>query len=80
MRLLEQVGSGNFSLSDLIQDIPPYIILSYTWGVDSEDVTFRDIMSGTGKGKAGYAKVQFCGNQAAIDSLRYFWIDAYCID
>jgi hypothetical protein len=48
-------------------DIPPYTILSYTWGL--EEVTFKDIMEGDGKSKAGFDKVRFCGEQARYNSL-----------
>ena len=37
-------------------------------------------MEGTGKSKAGYQKIRFCGEQAATDDLQYFWVDTYCID
>ncbi|PVH70491.1 hypothetical protein DL98DRAFT_564159 [Cadophora sp. DSE1049] len=32
------------------------------------------------KGKAGYGKIQFCGEQARRDGLQYFWVDTCCID
>ena len=42
-------------ITDLFgDDIPKYAILSHTWGADTEEVTFRDLMGGTGKSKAGY--------------------------
>src|SRR5881275_701533 len=37
-------------------------------------------MDGTGKSKAGYNKIRFCGEQARRDGLRYFWVDTCCID
>jgi hypothetical protein len=37
------------------------------------------MIEGSGRGKAGYEKVKFCGEQAARDSLRYFWVDGCCI-
>ncbi|KAK4182006.1 NACHT domain-containing protein, partial [Podospora australis] len=37
-------------------------------------------MDGTGKNKAGYAKIRFCGDQAWRDGLRFFWVDTCCID
>jgi hypothetical protein len=81
MRLLELKNHGEFSLTkDLIDNIPPYAILSHTWGEDGEEVTFKDIRDNTGKNKAGYAKIKFCGEQAAIDDLQYFWVDTCCID
>jgi hypothetical protein len=30
------------------------------------------------KNKVGYRKVVFCGEQAARDNLRYFWVDTCC--
>ncbi|OCK73007.1 HET-domain-containing protein, partial [Lepidopterella palustris CBS 459.81] len=81
MRLLELKNHGEFSLTkDLVVNIPPYAILSHTWGEDGEEVTFTDLVDNTGKNKAGYAKIKFCGEQAAIDGLQYFWVDTCCID
>jgi len=37
-------------------------------------------MESSGKAKAGYRKLQFCGEQAARDGLQYFWVDTCCID
>jgi hypothetical protein len=70
MRLLEVKNSGEFSLiKDLIDDIPPYAILSHTWGKEDEEVTFSDLVTGTSNSKAGYRKIEFCGEQARNDSL-----------
>ena len=81
MRLLERNNSSEFSLTqDFGDDIPRYAILSHTWGADTEEVTFRDLMDGTGKNKAGYDKIWFCGEQARRDGLQYFWVDTCCID
>jgi len=81
MRLLELKAHGEFSLTEFVGDsIPPYAILSHTWGADGEEVTFKDLADRTGKSKAGYAKIQFCGEQAARDGLQYVWVDTCCID
>ena len=81
MRLLKIAHRGELSLTkDLIEDIPPYAIFSHTWGADEEEVTFRDLKDGSGKNKAGYAKIQFCGEQARKDGLQHFWADTCCID
>ena len=81
MRLLRIEESGNFSLVERVgNDIPRYAILSHTWGLDEDEVTFKDMVDGTGKTKAGYSKIQFCGEQAAKDDLRFFWVDTCCID
>ncbi|KAK0728901.1 hypothetical protein B0T26DRAFT_673364 [Lasiosphaeria miniovina] len=81
MRLLERDDTGGVRLTEDLPSnnkIPPYAILSHTWG-DGE-VLFRDLMDGTGKNKAGYAKIQFCRDQAWRDGLRFFWVDTCCID
>jgi len=80
MRLLERNDTGGVRLTkDLpTNKIPEYAILSHTWG--DEEVLFRDLMDGTGKNKAGYAKIRFCGDQAWRDGLRFFWVDTCCID
>jgi hypothetical protein len=58
--------------------IPSYAILSHRWGPD--EVTFEDIQRGTANSKAGYRKLEFCGEQAEQDGLIYFWVDTCCID
>ena len=83
MRLLERDGNGGFRLTrplpnDAISEIPPYTILSHTWG--DEEVLFKDLADGTAKNKAGYAKIQFCGDQAERDGLKFFWVNTCCID
>ncbi|KAJ8068547.1 hypothetical protein OCU04_004097 [Sclerotinia nivalis] len=82
MRLLHN-ETGRFTLTkDFIGDdqIPPYAILSHTWGPDNEEVTFEDIVNGTGEVKPGYEKIRFCREQARQDGLCYFWIDTCCIN
>ena len=83
MRLLKRIDAGEFSLTkEFIGNdiIPPYAILSHTWGEDEDEVTFKDMETGTGRGKAGYRKIQFCGERATKDGLQYFWIDTCCIN
>lgn len=82
MRLLSIDSDGKLSLTggDLTEDIPPYAILSHTWGPDDQELTLQDVVKGEGKGKSGYRKIEFCGEQAATDGLRYFWVDCCCID
>jgi len=60
MRLLQCSNSGEFGLTkDFVSNdiIPPYAILSHTWGPDTEEVTFEDLINGTGKNKPGYEKI-----------------------
>jgi hypothetical protein len=79
MRLLEYTDDGEFSLSEFLEgNIPQYAILSHRW--EAEELTLKDLTDGTGKGMAGYNKIQFCGQQAQRDGLQYFWVDTCCID
>jgi hypothetical protein len=82
MRLLLRGDNGKYTLTaDLVgNQIPPYAILSHTWGSDNEEITFEDITNGMGEEKLGYEKIQFCGEQARQDGLQYFWIDTCCIN
>jgi len=75
MRLLEFNNDGEFSLTkDFIGvEIPEYAVLSHTWGSDEEEVTYRDMIDGTGKNKVGYEKIRFCRKQARRDGLYNFW-------
>ena len=80
MRLLKYDEHGEVCLTeDLLgkDEIPPYAILSHTWG--NEEVTFEDLTNGTGKEKNGYDKIRFCMQQAARDGLEYSWVDTCCI-
>jgi hypothetical protein len=82
MRLLEGNDSHGFSLTRNFgdNDIPRYAILSHTWGPDTEEVTYQELMDGTGTSKAGYEKIRFCGEQARRNGIQYFWVDTCCID
>lgn len=81
MRLLKLEANGKFSLTnDIIYPTAPYAILSHTWGPDTTEVIYRDLMDGTGNNKVGYEKIRFCGEQAKRDGLQYFWVDTCCID
>jgi hypothetical protein len=87
MRLLECTIKDSrefeeFALSEELygEDIPPYAILSHTWGRNGDEVTFKDLIDGTGKSKPGFKKIRFGGEQARLDGLRYIWLDTCCID
>jgi hypothetical protein len=83
MRLLKWGDDGTLSLTPDFgseNKIPPYAILSHTWGLDEEEVTFDEIQRNSGHEKPGYKKIRFCGEQARQDGLQYFWIDTCCID
>ncbi|OHF00433.1 heterokaryon incompatibility protein [Colletotrichum orchidophilum] len=60
-------------------DMPPYAILSHTWGPD--EVTFQDIQNlPLASTKAGFTKIQGCCTQALRHNIDWAWIDSCCID
>ncbi|TGO80036.1 hypothetical protein BELL_0016g00100 [Botrytis elliptica] len=82
MHLLKYNSEGQFDLvkNPAGSDTPGYAILSHTWGADTDELTFQDLLNHTGQDKSGYQKLQFCGEQAKRDGLQYFWVDTCCID
>jgi hypothetical protein len=61
MRLLKVNDDGSLSLDTFSgQPVPPYAILSHTWGSDNEEVYIEDIADGTGSNKIGYQKLTGC--------------------
>jgi tetratricopeptide (TPR) repeat protein len=79
MRLLTCNERGELYLVERTGDnIPQYAILSHTWGDD--EVTYNDLVEGSGRDKPSYSKIEFCVEQAARDGLQYSWVDTCCID
>ncbi|KAH6868034.1 heterokaryon incompatibility protein-domain-containing protein [Alternaria rosae] len=58
--------------------IPPYAILSHTWG--NEEVILQDLSREGHQQKQGYAKIEGCCQQAIKDGLAWVWVDTCCID
>lgn len=82
MRLFELGDDGEIGLTDDKHDreVPPYAILSHTWGDADQEVKLTDLLNNRAKDKDGYRKIEFCRKQAARDGLRYFWVDSCCIN
>lgn len=61
-------------------EIPPYAILSHTWG--QGEVLYEDLVSlrRTDGNKAGWAKLDHTTQRAATANFEYCWIDTCCID
>lgn len=83
MRLLKvssvESGDGKLELAYFVgRNIPPYAILSHTWGDD--EVLFTDIVNGSARGRKAFQKVKFAADQAREDDYEYIWIDTCCID
>ena len=61
-------------------DVPPYAILSHTWG--PEEVTFQEMTSNRSVlvQREGFQKILGCCVKAKSDGHRFVWIDTCCID
>ncbi|TGJ85255.1 hypothetical protein E0Z10_g3491 [Xylaria hypoxylon] len=83
MRLLEVQEGNGLSLTKVYahdDPIPPYAILSHTWGDEDDEISMTDIKENKFEQKAAYRKLSFCATQALSDGLRHFWIDTCCIN
>ncbi|KAI1739773.1 ankyrin repeat-containing domain protein [Xylaria scruposa] len=80
MRLINVSTKTLEKFDDDTKPIPPYAILSHTWGLEQEEISFKELQEG--KTKAGNERYKFdnCCAQAARDGLPYVWIDTCCID
>ena len=80
MRLLKRAPDNDVALVSVDDDHPPaYAILSHTWS-EGQEVSYDELVAGTGKNKTGYEKILFCVNKAAEDGIEYSWVDTCCID
>ncbi|RSL88326.1 hypothetical protein CEP52_015269 [Fusarium oligoseptatum] len=82
MRLLK-VASVNSPLGLEMVDfspnnIPPYAILSHTWGDD--EVIYTDVIANNAQQKSAYHKIEYTCRQAIADGYEYAWADNCCID
>jgi len=60
-------------------NIPPYAILSHTWG--QEEVSHKDMTTDPSyRSMKGYEKILMTCQLAKADELQYAWIDTCCID
>jgi len=66
MRLL---SVHTLKVTEFGQDVPPYAILSHTWG--NKEISFVEIQEGTGIDLEGYRKVFECCRQARHDGLDF---------
>ncbi|KAK5701676.1 hypothetical protein LTR97_004494 [Elasticomyces elasticus] len=75
MRFLHRAENGDLTLTkDIVNEDerPRYAALSHTWLIESEEVSFSDMMGGRAPQKPeGLAKIRFCAEQAAEDGLEH---------
>lgn len=76
MRLLDV---STMQLKEFVDDeIPPYAILSHTWG-DGE-VSINDLAAPYVDQKPGFQKIRYICTQAQRDGIQFAWCDTCCID
>lgn len=61
------------------KEIPPYCVLSHTWGQD--EVLFQDFGDpSTAERKAGFSKIERCCDKGAQRGIGWAWVDTCCIN
>ena len=79
MRLIK---TDSLELVEFVGRVPPYVILSHTWGHD--ELTCQDLLTASSraiaKKKVGFAKIAGCCARAVEDGYEYAWVDTCCID
>ncbi|KAL2061885.1 hypothetical protein VTL71DRAFT_7263 [Oculimacula yallundae] len=81
------INTTNFELKMFTtsKSIPPYAILSHTWGKDNDELTFKEMVPGVesspAAAKEGFEKIKMTCHLARTEyQLEYAWVDTCCID
>ncbi|CRK22389.1 hypothetical protein BN1723_002829 [Verticillium longisporum] len=77
------INTTTFEFKEFFSGIPPYAILSHTWGTEhGSEVTFKQWLArnATPITSAGLAKILKSCEIAAAEDLQYVWVDTCCID
>jgi len=75
------INCGSLQLEEFFTEIPPYAILSHTWGLG--ELTLQDWTSPLDndvRKKPGYAKIEGACKKATAEGINYVWVDTCCID
>ncbi|KAI5921122.1 heterokaryon incompatibility protein-domain-containing protein [Camillea tinctor] len=73
------INTRTLEMKEFVGQIPPYAILSHTWGED--EVTLADYQAQEKRVKQdGFRKIQLTCQQAVEDGLEWAWVDTCCID
>lgn len=78
MRLLHTKSLQLHSFYD--EAIPPYAVLSHTWGNPEDEITLQDLNDPTIRSQSRFSKIKSCCELAASKGLSFVWIDTCCID
>jgi hypothetical protein len=77
------LDTSKIELVEFVGKVPPYAILSHTWG--DEEVSFQDLQTQSPstlekKKNKGYAKIKGTCQLALDSGLGWAWVDTCCID
>jgi hypothetical protein len=79
------INSKTRELVEFAKEIPPYAILSHTWG--ENEISFQEMPSFVhpereidSRKRAAYTKIKGCCETAVKDGFDYIWVDTCCID
>lgn len=78
--MIHLINVNTLKLEEFRGSVPPYAILSHTWGADHEELSFREITRKNLNKEDLPFKVAKCCEQAEKDGLTYAWVDTCCID
>ncbi|KAI0173072.1 HET-domain-containing protein [Hypoxylon sp. FL1284] len=73
------INCQSLDFEEFVQDVPPYAVLSHTWGKDEVtlgDMSNRDKISE----RDGFRKIKDTCRVALEQGIRYAWVDTCCID
>jgi hypothetical protein len=75
------INTTTFKLEEFIdKDVPPYAILSHTWGKEEASIQEMQGCDEIVRKKAGYNKIKHCCDVAKSDGFSHAWVDTCCID
>jgi hypothetical protein len=73
------LNTSTFETTEFIgEEVPPYAILSHTWGV--QEITFQDLKTHEFENKNAFPKLRDFCKTAALHGHKWGWIDTCCID
>lgn len=77
--IMRLINTSTLEMNEFFNNIPPYAILSHTWG--TEEVTYQEFQAHSAVShKAGCIKIVRACEQARLDKLDWCWVDTCCID
>ncbi|PKS09811.1 hypothetical protein jhhlp_004434 [Lomentospora prolificans] len=78
--MIRLLNASTYRFEEFHTQIPPYAILSHTWGND--EVLYQDLLKGFSAvaTRKGFSKIKGCCAQARSVGFEWVWIDTCCID